>query len=92
MNHPQIQRFSSRTHPIDRTTLTKYLKQARCYHRIAGYFFAPATLTEQWQTELLDKLGLLRFRRQYCLSTTGVVSPLRYALSPPADGSLIFHR
>lgn len=34
----QIQRFSSRTHRLDQTILTKYLKQARRYHRIAGYF------------------------------------------------------
>jgi superfamily II DNA or RNA helicase len=40
MNQSPIQRFSSRTHPIDQTVLTKYLKQARRYHRIAGYFTA----------------------------------------------------
>jgi hypothetical protein len=38
MNQPLIQRFSSRTHRLDRTVLTQYLKQARRYHRIAGYF------------------------------------------------------
>jgi Helicase conserved C-terminal domain/PLD-like domain/SNF2-related domain len=38
MNNPQIQRFSSRTHRLDRTVLTEYLKDARRYHRIAGYF------------------------------------------------------
>jgi hypothetical protein len=38
MTHPQIQRFSFRTHRLDQTVLTEYLKQARRYHRIAGYF------------------------------------------------------
>ncbi|WP_204138805.1 phospholipase D-like domain-containing anti-phage protein [Halomicronema sp. CCY15110] len=38
MNSPPIQRFSSRTHRLDQTVLTKYLKQAKRYHRIAGYF------------------------------------------------------
>jgi hypothetical protein len=38
MNQPIIQRFSSRTHRLDRTVLTQYLKEARRYHRIAGYF------------------------------------------------------
>lgn len=38
MNSPLIQRFSSRTQRLDHTILTKYLKQARRYHRIAGYF------------------------------------------------------
>ena len=38
MNQQFIQRFSSRTHPLDKTVLTEYLKQARRYHRIAGYF------------------------------------------------------
>jgi hypothetical protein len=38
MNQPLIQRFSSRTHRLDQTVLTKYLKEARRYHRIAGYF------------------------------------------------------
>lgn len=33
-----IQRYSSRTDRLDQTVLTKYLKQARRYHRIAGYF------------------------------------------------------
>ncbi|MGF1482570.1 MAG: phospholipase D-like domain-containing anti-phage protein [Cyanophyceae cyanobacterium] len=33
-----IKRFSSRTHSLDRTVLTEYLKEARRYHRIAGYF------------------------------------------------------
>lgn len=38
MSQPPIERFSSRTHPLDKTVLTEYLKQARRYHRIAGYF------------------------------------------------------
>jgi len=38
MPHPPIQRFSSRTHRLDQTVLTQYLKQAKRYHRIAGYF------------------------------------------------------
>ena len=38
MTDSLIQRFSSRTHRLDRTVLTEYLKQARRYHRIAGYF------------------------------------------------------
>lgn len=38
MNQGSIQRFSSRTHRLDQTVLTKYLKQAKRYHRIAGYF------------------------------------------------------
>lgn len=38
MNQSSIQRFSSRTHLLDRTVLTDYLKQGRRYHRIAGYF------------------------------------------------------
>jgi hypothetical protein len=38
VNNPQIQRFSSRTHRLDRTVLTEYLKDARRYYRIAGYF------------------------------------------------------
>lgn len=38
MNESSIQRFSSRTHCLDQTVLTKYLKQAKRYHRIAGYF------------------------------------------------------
>lgn len=38
MNQSSIQRFSSRTHHLDETVLTKYLQQARRYHRIAGYF------------------------------------------------------
>jgi SNF2 family DNA or RNA helicase len=38
MNPPPIQRYSSRTHQLDQTVLTKYLKQAKRYHRIAGYF------------------------------------------------------
>jgi len=38
MTQPPIDRFSSRTHPLDQTVLAKYLKQARRYHRIAGYF------------------------------------------------------
>lgn len=38
MNLSSIQRFSSRTHRLDQTVLTKYLKQAKRYHRIAGYF------------------------------------------------------
>ena len=38
MSQPSIERFSSRTHPLDKTVLTEYLKQARRYHRIAGYF------------------------------------------------------
>ncbi|KKI99565.1 phospholipase D-like domain-containing anti-phage protein [Prochlorothrix hollandica] len=38
MNEPLIQRFSSRTHRLDQTILTQYLKQAKRYHRIAGYF------------------------------------------------------
>lgn len=37
-NNSQIQRFSSRTHRLDKTVLTEYLKDARRYHRIAGYF------------------------------------------------------
>jgi hypothetical protein len=38
MSQSQIQRFSSRTHRLDQTVLNKYLKQAKRYHRIAGYF------------------------------------------------------
>jgi hypothetical protein len=38
MSQSPIQRFSSRTHRLDKTVLTDYLKQARRYHRIAGYF------------------------------------------------------
>ncbi|WP_346293732.1 phospholipase D-like domain-containing anti-phage protein [Sphaerothrix gracilis] len=38
MSQPRIQRYSSRTHRLDQTVLTKYLKQAKRYHRIAGYF------------------------------------------------------
>lgn len=38
MPQPPIQRYSSRTHRLDQTVLTKYLKQAKHYHRIAGYF------------------------------------------------------
>lgn len=38
MNHSSIQRYSSRTHRLDQTVLTEYLKQAKRYHRIAGYF------------------------------------------------------
>ncbi len=33
-----IQRYSSRTHPIDRSVLVEHLKDAKRYHRIAGYF------------------------------------------------------
>ncbi|MFZ9738608.1 MAG: phospholipase D-like domain-containing anti-phage protein [Prochlorotrichaceae cyanobacterium] len=36
--NPFIQRYSSRTHHLDQTVLTQYLKQAKRYHRIAGYF------------------------------------------------------
>ena len=38
MSTSPIQRFSSRTHRLDQTILTQYLKQAKRYHRIAGYF------------------------------------------------------
>lgn len=38
MSNSFIHRFSSRTHPLDKTVLTQYLKQARRYYRIAGYF------------------------------------------------------
>ena len=38
MNQSPIQRFSSRTQRLDHTVLTDYLKAARRYHRIAGYF------------------------------------------------------
>ena len=38
MNPSFIQRFSSRTERLDQTVLTQYLKQAKRYHRIAGYF------------------------------------------------------
>jgi Helicase conserved C-terminal domain/PLD-like domain/SNF2-related domain len=38
MSQPPIQRYSSRTHRLDQTVLNKYLKQAKRYHRIAGYF------------------------------------------------------
>ncbi|MEM9814797.1 MAG: phospholipase D-like domain-containing anti-phage protein [Cyanobacteria bacterium P01_D01_bin.6] len=38
MNQQPIQRFSSRTHRLDQTVLTKCLKRAKRYHRIAGYF------------------------------------------------------
>jgi len=38
MNMSPIQRFSSRTERLDQTVLTQYLKQAKRYHRIAGYF------------------------------------------------------
>ncbi len=38
MPQPPIQRYSSRTHRLDQTVLTQYLKQAKRYHRIAGYF------------------------------------------------------
>ncbi|MBL1275684.1 MAG: DEAD/DEAH box helicase family protein [Ectothiorhodospiraceae bacterium] len=33
-----IRRFSSRTHPLDKTFLLEHLKGARSYKRIAGYF------------------------------------------------------
>ncbi|MCY4178551.1 MAG: hypothetical protein OXD32_08690, partial [Endozoicomonadaceae bacterium] len=33
-----IRRLSSRTHPLDHTFLLKYLRDARSYKRIAGYF------------------------------------------------------
>jgi hypothetical protein len=33
-----IQRYSSRTHHIDRSVLVEHLKGAQRYHRIAGYF------------------------------------------------------
>ncbi|QUS61830.1 phospholipase D-like domain-containing anti-phage protein [Synechocystis sp. PCC 7338] len=33
-----IQRYSSRTHRIDRSVLVEHLKGAKRYHRIAGYF------------------------------------------------------
>lgn len=38
MSQSKIQQFSSRSHRLDKTVLTKYLQQARRYHRIAGYF------------------------------------------------------
>jgi hypothetical protein len=38
MSQPSLHRFSSRTHRLDRTVLAEYLKGARRYHRIAGYF------------------------------------------------------
>ena len=38
MNPAAINRYSSRTHQLDRTMLAKHLKDAQKYHRIAGYF------------------------------------------------------
>ena len=38
MDPAAIQRYSSRTHRLDRTMLAKHLKNASRYHRIAGYF------------------------------------------------------
>ena len=38
MDPGTISRYSSRTHRLDRTMLTRHLKDAAGYHRIAGYF------------------------------------------------------
>jgi len=38
MKSADIQRYSSRTHRLDQTMLAAHLKDAKKYHRIAGYF------------------------------------------------------
>jgi hypothetical protein len=57
MDHPQIQRFSSRAHRLDCTVLTKYLKQAQRYHRIAGCFTRLGRLRTE-ENKILDFQGL----------------------------------
>ncbi len=59
MNPSPIQRFSSRTHRLDRTVLLQYLQQARRYHRIAGYFTSSLFEIAAEQLDTIDEVKIL---------------------------------